>query len=323
MRRLFQRGPDPAGRIAFNMRAVSEPWGGGNWWLTQMVGDLRDHRYEVRFDLRREPDCVVVVDPRVGGNVVFGRDEIAEHRRRHPETRVLHRINECDLRKGTNEIDALLASANEVADSTVFLSDWLRDYHAERWFDLSRPHAVVHNGADFAIFHPGEPRADGGALRLATHHWSANPLKGFDVYREVDRLIADGSLPDTELWVIGRWPDDCDWQAAHTFPPTGGTELADLLRSCDAYITASRFEPGGMHYVEGAQCGLPVLYHEDGGGIVEVARRFGIGFRDDVASAIEELRGRLPELQKLVRERTPSGEAMCAGYRDLIAGLIE
>ena len=323
MRRLFQRGPDPTGRIAFNMRPLDQPWGGGNWWLTQMADDLRDHGYEVRFDLRRRPDCVVVVDPRVGGNVVFGRDEIAEHRRRHPGTRVLHRINECDLRKGTDEIDALLAGANEVADSTVFLSDWLRDYHAERWFDLARPHTVVHNGADDTVFHPGEPRTDDGTLRLVTHHWSANPLKGFDVYEQVDRLIAAGDLPDTELWVIGRWPDAIDWQAARTFPPTSGTGLADLLRSCDAYITASRFEPGGMHYVEGAQCGLPVLYHEDGGGIVEVASRFGIGFRDEVGAAIEELRGRLPELRELARDHGPSGETMCSAYRGLIAELID
>ena len=55
-----------------------------------------------------------------------------------------------------------------------------------------------------------------------------------------------------------------------------------------------------MHHVEGAQCGLPVLYHEDGGGIVETARRYGIGFRDDVAEAIGELHGRYGELRRRV-----------------------
>ena len=320
--RLRPRSSGP--RIALNMRPLDEPWGGGNWWLTQTVEHLRERGYDVRFDLKRDADCIVLVDPRVGGNVTFGHQAIAAHKERHPEVRCLHRINECDLRKGTNEIDALLAEANAVADHTVFISDWLRDYHAERWFDRAQPHSVVHNGADPAVFsssgsaelRPGEP------MRLVTHHWSDNPRKGFDVYQEVDRLIAAGALPDTELWVIGRWPAACDWRAARTFPPTTGPELAGLLRQGHAYITASRWEPGGMHHVEGAQCGLPVLYHEDGGGIVETARRYGIGFRDDVAEAIGELHGRYGELRRRVLEHPPSGDVMCAEYRELIDALL-
>jgi glycosyltransferase involved in cell wall biosynthesis len=302
------------------MRPVDSPWGGGNWWLTQTVNDLQAHGYDVRFDLRGAPAGIVLVDPRVGGNVVFGADEIE----RHAKARVLHRINECDLRKGTNEIDALLADANRVADHTVFISAWLRDYHAERWFDLSRPHSVIPNGADDAVFNPrgaAEWRA-GQPLRLVTHHWSDNPMKGFDVYAEIDGLIADGPLPDTELWVIGRWPAAIEWRAARTFPPTTGRELADLLRQCHVYVTASRWEPGGMHHVEGAQCGLPVLYHEDGGGIVEAASRYGIGFRDDVASAIRDARERYPELRQRVLADAPSGAAMTAAYRELIGRLV-
>ncbi len=302
------------------MRPVDSPWGGGNWWLTQTCQDLRRHGYDVRFDLRRAPAGIVLVDPRVGGNVVFGAAQIEAH----GDARVLHRINECDLRKGTNEIDALLADANRVADHTVFISAWLRDYHAERWFDLARPHSVIPNGADDDVFNPrgGAEWKPGEPLRLVTHHWSDNPMKGFDVYAEIDGLIADGALPDTELWVVGRWPAAIEWRAARTFPPTTGTELADLLRQCHLYVTASRWEPGGMHHVEGAQCGLPVLYHEDGGGIVEAASRYGIGFRDDVAGAIGAARERYPELRRRVLPDSPSGAAMTAAYRELIDRLL-
>jgi glycosyltransferase involved in cell wall biosynthesis len=316
----LRRGSAAGPRIAFNMRPVDSPWGGGNWWLTQTTDNLRTHGYDVRFDLRGEPAGIVLVDPRVGGNVGFGVDEIE----RHSEARVLHRINECDLRKGTNEIDALLAEANRVADHTIFISAWLRDYHAERWFDLSRPHSVIPNGADDAVFNsrggaewqPGEP------LRLVTHHWSDNPLKGFDVYEQIDGLIADGALPDTELWVIGRWPAAIEWRAARTFPPTTGAELAGLLRQCHVYVTASRWEPGGMHHVEGAQCGLPVLFHEDGGGIVEAAARYGIGFRDDVVGAIGEAREHYAALRQGVLACAPSGERMTVAYRELVERLL-
>ena len=49
------------------------------------------------------------------------------------------------------------------------------------------------------------------AMRIVTHHWSDNPLKGFDVYEQVDQLIADGKLPGFELWIIGRWPARIRW----------------------------------------------------------------------------------------------------------------
>jgi len=327
MRRLRARArptEETPGRIAFNMRALDSPWGGGNWWLTQTVTYLEQHGYDVRFDLRRDPDCVVLVDPRVGGNVVFGAEEIERRKARHPAARCLHRINECDLRKGTSEIDALLAEANRVADHTVFISEWLRDYHAERWFDSSRPHSVIWNGADTTIFNAagGAELDPSGTMRLVTHHWSDNPLKGFDVYQSVDRMISAGELPGVELWVIGRWPQECEWRAAKTFPPATGPDLASLLRQCHVYLTASRWEPGGMHHVEGAQCGLPVLYHEDGGGIVEMASRYGIGYRDDVTAAIVEMRSRYAELRRRVLALAPSGETMCARYEEVIESLV-
>jgi hypothetical protein len=78
-----------------------------------------------------------------------------------------------------------------------------------------------------------------------------------------------------------------------------------------------------MHHVEGAQCGLPVLYHEDGGGIVELASRYGIGYRDDVAGAISEMRKRYGELRQAVLEHAPSGDLMCARYGELIQTLLD
>jgi hypothetical protein len=69
-----------------------------------------------------------------------------------------------------------------------------------------------------------------------------------------------------------------------------------------------------MHPVEGAQCGLPVVYHEDGGGLVETSRRYGVAFRDDVRTAILETRERWSELRAQVLEHAPSGDAMCVAY---------
>jgi glycosyltransferase involved in cell wall biosynthesis len=291
-----------------------------------MKTHLERRGYAAGFGLEEPVDVIVLIDPRPDlQNKAFGISEIAEYRRRHPEVRVLHRVNECDQRKGTDFMDRMLGEANRFADHTVFISEWLRDYHAERWFDRARPHSAIYNGADPRVFHPIGSRTwrpEDGPFRLVTHHWSANPLKGFDVYRQVDDLIAEGGLPGVELRVIGRWPDGTRWRAARTCAPTHGADLADRLRECHAYITASRWEPCGMHHVEGAQCGLPLLYHEDGGGIVEAGVRYGIGFRDDVGAAVESMRSRCAEYRLRVLGEMPSGERMCLEYGDIIQRLI-
>jgi len=312
--------------VAFNMRPARGPWGGSSPFVEQLSALLRRRGYQVVFSLDRAVDLIVMVDPRVGEIKPFGIDEIEAYRRTHPGVRVLHRVNECDQRKGTEFMDPLLARANAVADHTVFISEWLRDYHAARWFDTSRPHTVVYNGADPAVFHPiGSPAYDAsGPLRLVTHHWSPHPLKGFDVYVAVDRAIAGGALPGVELRVIGNWPAEIVWQAARTFAPARGDALAGLLRDCHGYLTASRWEPCGMHHVEGAQCGLPLVYHRDGGGIVEAGERYGVGFEGehDVGAAIESLRTDYARLRARVLDRMPSGDRMSLDYADIIQRLL-
>lgn len=311
------------GRVAFSMRPVGGPWGGSSVFVSQLAACLRRRGYDVGFDLAGPVDIVVLVDPRVEGPKRFGVEEIVAYREQHPGLRVLHRINECDQRKGTRFMDDLLREANRVADYTVFISRWLRDHHVARWFDPARPHRVIYNGADPRVFHPigGTPYDGREAFRLVTHHWSANPLKGFDVYAEVDRLIAEGRLPGVELRVIGRWPVGLAWRAARTWPPTHGADLATRLRAGHAYLTASRWEPGGMHHVEGAQCGLPLLYHEDGGGIVEAGHRYGIGYREDVAGAIRAMRDGYAALRERVLAEMPSGDRMCLEYADVVQWL--
>ena len=320
----------PSGiRIAINMRPINRVWGGGNQWALQFLRALRQTGSPVSFSLRASAEVIVIAscadttllrDPNVTKTITFGVEAIEHYRARHPDVVCLHRVNECDQRKGTRHIDALLARANASADYTVFVSEWLRDYHAARWFDTAKPHTVIQNGADERIFSsrgsvdwkPGTP------LRLVTHHWSTNWHKGFRVYQELDRLIADGRLPDTELWVIGRWPAEIRWRSARTFRPQQGHRLAPLLRQGHGYVTASQWEPGCMHIVDGAQCGSPLLYHEDGGGIVEVARAFGVEFRDDLVGAVELMRQRYRELRSSVLNAAPSGRMMCQAYLDVI-----
>jgi glycosyltransferase involved in cell wall biosynthesis len=311
-------------KIALSYKPKRTPWGGGNQVMEQLVAHLLDQGHRVTFCLEPGVTAILLVDPRAGDTTTFSVSEIHDFKMAHPHVICVHRINECDLRKNTHEIDDILCQANMVADYTVFISHWLKDYFVARWFDPRRPHVVIQNGADTELFYPDPAQGyvPGKRFRIVTHHWSDNWNKGFHVYREVDRLIASGELEDCSLMVIGRWPQEIKWQAATTHPPTRGRALANLLRRNHVYLTASLWEPCGMHHVEGAQCGLPLVYHEDGGGIVEMGRRYGVAFRDDVTTALRQAKQQYATLHRQVLAKAPSGSIMCAAYETVLTEAI-
>ena len=313
------------GTVAINMRPVKGSWGGSSVFVWQLMNILKRCGYQVRFDLKKNVDLIIIIDPRDDlQQKAFGIPEIRSYKEFNPKVKIIHRINECDQRKGTDFMDVLLEDANSIADYSVFISSWLRDYFIERWFDSEKPHKVIYNGADPGIFHPigSAVYKPDQTMRIGTHHWSDNPMKGFPVYEMLDKLIVDKDLEGFEFWVIGRWPENIKWRSAKTFSPASGENLASLLRKCHLYITASLWEPCGMHHVEGAQCGLPLVYHADGGGIVEAGEKYGMEYRDNLKDVLLEAREEYPILRQKVLRNMPNGDQMCFEYFRIIQQLL-
>lgn len=312
--------------VAINMYPTFSSWGGSSTFVHQFVETLRRCGIRAVFDLKREVDIIFIIDPRDDlQNKAFGLDDIKRYKACHSSVKIIHRINECDKRKNTSFMDDTLRVANNVSDYTIFISQWLKEYFTERWFNPVRPHSVIYNGADPSVFHPlgGMKWEPDVVMRLVTHHWSANLMKGFPIYKMIDEMIANGRLEDVDLWIIGRWPSDMHWRVARTFSPVSGHRLASLLRQCHVYITASLWEPCGMHHVEGAQCGLPLFYHENGGGIVEAGRKYGIGFKDtSIISSLEILRRDYIKLRRQVFDCMPDGILMATEYVRVVQRIL-
>lgn len=315
-------GPPTLGKkvVAINIKPKSGPWGGGNQFVQLLTNYLRDHGHRVVFHLSPWVTHVLVIDPRKLENSRFGLEEIRQLKAAHPEVQVIHRINENDKRKNSAFMDELLREANQLADYTVFNSYWLAEYFKERWFSAARPHSVIQSGADDRVFFPGAGLAAGwpDECRVVTHHWSDNWMKGFKEYQDLDVLLARGELPGFSFTVIGRWPKEIEWKSTRLVGATRDAALARELRSHHLYLTASKWEPCGMHMIEGAQCGLPLVYHEDSGGTVEFGRKYGVAFRDDLKTALLQAREALPSLREQLIEHKPSGLRMCKAYLDLI-----
>ena len=310
--------------VAINLPPRGASWGGANQWTSQLSRWLRYNGWRVRYDLRKRPDAIVMTHTGLSQGTSFGFEEVARLKKQYPETPCIQRINDNDLRKESTAMNDFLARSNEVADHTVFVSEWLRDHHAERWFDRSKAHSVITPGADARFFHPlgANTYNVSKPLRLVTHHWSDNWNKGFDIYQKIDEVIAKQNLKNFELWVIGRWPQEIQWKTARTFGPASGNELASLLRQCHGYVSASRYEPGAMHVAEGLQCGLPLLYHRDSGGTVEQGLRYGLEIQDDLETTLNDFAQQLLKLRSQLLANPPSGDKMAMEYQQLLQRMM-
>lgn len=286
-------------KIAFNQQPYDGPWGGGNRFLQAITTELERAGHTVQFDLSGDLDIILMVDPRTRSpNVTFGAGAILRYLRHHPNTVVIHRINECDERKGHKFITAKLLRANYCADLTAFVGSWLMDLPAWKNYDRTRAVTLL-NGADTAIFNPNgfTPWPGTGPLKFVTHHWGAHRFKGFDVYEYLDgQLDRPDFAAKVAFTYVGNLPKGFRFKNITMVAPLNGIVLADELRRHHAYLTASINEPGGNHQNEGALCGLPLVYRNSGC-LPEYCAGFGIPFNgvDDVRAAIDKMRGQYPE----------------------------
>ena len=69
------------------------------------------------------------MDPRVdSSSSTFNHIDIDKYLKfKNKNAIIVHRINECDERKGTNYVNKNLIDANKFADYTIFISSWLRE----------------------------------------------------------------------------------------------------------------------------------------------------------------------------------------------------
>lgn len=312
-------------KIAIGYHLQTGPWGGGNRFAQSLADVLEERGDDVRFNLNDDDlDLIVLTDPRWrSSSVSFGAGAILRYLAfRNPRALVVHRINECDERKGTRNMNRMLRWANYCADHTVFIGSWLESL--DLWQRTSSS-SVILNGADPTIFRRDKNvRWDGRqTLKLVTHHWGGNRMKGFDVYAQLDKMLAE---PDwrgrIEFTYIGNLPASYNFQNARYLPPLQGEELARELAHHHVYITASVNEPAGMHHIEGALCGLPILYRRSGA-LPEYCRGFGIEFEND--NFVPALRAMLTGYSSL-KEVMPSyfytSERMCISYAVLFDRML-
>lgn len=313
-------------KIAIGTRLRQGPWGGGNQFAAHLTAYLRARGAEVTHQLDRpDLDIILLTEPRRSSptSAFNDVDVLAYLGRVNPASLVVHRVNECDERKGTRMMNRRLAIANRCADQTIFVSAWLRDMFEQHGYRFVKA-VVIRNGADRSVFRPRGVEWNGrDPLKLVTHHWSNHRLKGFDIYTRLDDLLGRPEFASRfSFTYIGRLPDGLELRHTRVLPPLAGPELAGALAEHHVYLTASQNEPGGMHNVEGALCGLPLLYRRSGS-VQEYSDGFGVPFDEtSFEDALAAIRHDYPMYRARMAEFPLDAERMSAAYLDVFEQLI-
>ncbi|MFX0186793.1 MAG: glycosyltransferase [Candidatus Hodarchaeota archaeon] len=281
-------------KIYFDYPLIKKPWGGGAHFLVNFANFLKEKGHKIVLKLKKDIDLIFI-----SNNTKQIDSKIINYKKKNPKTKVLHRINECDKRKNTNHVDNLVFKKNELADQTIFISKWLAEYYIKKGFN--KEYSVIYNGCNSKYFYPKIDKRLGDQVKLVTHHWSSHWLKGFDIYTKLDEILPD--LKNITFTYIGRYNQQYKPKNTKLIPPLYGIKLGEELRKHDLYLTASRWEPCGMHHIEGASCGLPVLYHIDGGGINELCKNYGLNYHDidTLLKSITQIIKSYPEYHKKIQ----------------------
>ena len=311
-------------KIGINANRIDGPWGGGNRFVANLENSLVQRGHEVHRRLVPNLDLILLmaVQPKLRITSFTPRDA-ADYCRVYPRTAVVLRVNTCDQQRATDAgINRQVIQASEVADHTVFVSQFMRDLYLRDGFPESRPYSVILTGANTEVFHPrGSNNWDPARpLRLVTHHWSTGVMKGYDIYERLDTLLCqDRFRHQFEFTHIGRLPLGLELPNSRVLPVLDGDDLARELKRHHVHITGARHEPGGNHYIEAMQCGLPVLFLRSGG-TPEYCRQYGIEFSPaDFEEKLLSLPGRYGELRSSVMTCHHNARAMC----DELAALFD
>jgi glycosyltransferase involved in cell wall biosynthesis len=236
---------------------VPSPSGGGHQFLRALLGELERRGLDVELSRISVGTSVCLVNS-------FNFDFARFRRFARRADRVVHRVDgPIGVYRGFDDgTDARIAALNaRYADATVVQSRFSLDAHREVGIELRDP-VVIPNTVDPAIFHPPasrEPVAD-RPVRLIAVSWSDNPNKGEETLAWLDTHLDRSRY---ELTFVGR--SQARFDRARAVGPVPSNELAELLRSHDAYVAPSRNDPCSNALLEALACGLPAVYLESGG----------------------------------------------------------
>jgi hypothetical protein len=303
------------------------PWGGGNLFVKNLKTHLLSKNHKVVHDLGdNDIDLIFMTEPRkTSESSAFTAREVHDYLKfKKQDAMVVHRINECDERKGTKHVNQQIMDANKVSDYTIFVSNWLKNLYLSNGFVFGH-NQVIMSGSNTEVFNTEDfkPWKKNEPVRIVTHHWGNNWNKGFSIYERLDQLIGKKTFPyDLEFTYIGKLPSKFSFKFSKYITPLEGKDLAKEIKNNNLYLTASINEPSGNHHIEGGLCGLPILYL-DSGGITEYCADFGVSFSsENFEQKLKKIIDEYDIFYNKMKSYNRTSEIMCQAYEDVFENLV-
>jgi len=146
-------------KILINRKPRQGPWGGGNLFVKAFCDESISRGHNIVHKLEKDIDLIFIQDPRYD-ELNISAQEIMMYKQMRPRTRVIHRVNECDARKNTDNMDTLLRSCSALSDASVFITNWIKEYHMKKGWLCTNTH-VIRSGVDTEIFKPAKKLNNG------------------------------------------------------------------------------------------------------------------------------------------------------------------
>lgn len=314
-------------KVSIGSKIVDGPWGGGNLFVKNLSSYLKNLGHTVIYDLAESDiDLILLTDPRSRreSSSTFNHNEIKLYKQFiNPGVAVVQRINECDERKNTSNINSFYLEASECADMVVFVSNWLKDIYTDLGMDKNKT-TVIMSGSNKTIFKDYQNKLENKKTNIVTHHWSSHRNKGFDSYEFLDNLVNSPKWADKlEFTYIGNSSSEYSLKNTNIIDPLSGVELAKKLSENDIYLTGSINEPSGNHHIEAALCGLPALYLQSGG-IPEYCEGYGVGYKDlnEFEEKLYEIISNIDKYKNKLKDYSFNSENMNKEYLKLFSSLV-
>ena len=315
-------------KVSIGTKIKHGPWGGGNLFAINLKNYLESKGHTVVHDLvQNDIDIILITEPRrTSESSAFTHIDVQNYiKYKNSNALITHRINECDERKNTNYVNKFLIEANKTADTTVFVSSWLKDLYIDQGMDRNEKY-VIYSGSDSSVFNNQNllPWNKKEKIRIVTHHWGANWNKGFEVYKRIDDMIGESYWKNKIAFnYIGNLPKKFNFLNSLHTNPLSGYDLANSLKENHLYITGSLYEPSGNHHIEASQCGLPLMYI-DSGGTTEYCSNYGLKY--NINNLEQKLKYMIKNYDKyLIKMKSYPQNAlkMCSDFEQLFIYMLE
>lgn len=308
--------------VFFSLKPFEGNYGGGMFFVKNLINYLQSKNYNVTFKLEDNIDIIFIIDPRKAEHKKYSIDDIINYKKNFPNVKIIQRVNECDIKREKSiNIEPKLIKTMKNSDYIVFVSKWLQTYFLKK-YNLSIKSNSILNGCNREHFFPLKNKKINNKIKIVTHHFSDNYLKGFHIYNKIDKYLSNHN--DFEFIYIGNYNKKYKPTNIKLLQPTSGIELGNLLRKCDIYLTATQNEPGAMHYLEGMSCGLPVLFCKGGGGATEICSKFGEEFNDfnDLFLKLDLIKNNYDYYRNKINYEFLGSKRCCNQYLEIIDNLI-